>query len=107
MILVNTETIPGKKIVRTIGYVKGSTIQARHIGQDIIAGLRNIVGGEIKEYTNLMDDARKRAVQRMVAEAEARGANAIVNLRFMNAQIAQGAAEILVYGTALVVEDEV
>lgn len=106
MILVNTETVAGKKITANIGYVKGSIIQARHIGKDLLAGLRNIVGGEIKEYTDLMNDARKRAVKRMVDEAEAKGANAIVNIRFMTAQVAQGAAEILVYGTAVIVEDE-
>ncbi|OEF97036.1 YbjQ family protein [Desulfuribacillus alkaliarsenatis] len=106
MILVNTETVPGKKIVETVGYVKGSTIQARHIGQDVLASFRNIVGGEVKEYTDLMNEARKKAVGRMVKEANARGANAIVNIRFMTAQIAQGAAEILVYGTAVIVKNE-
>ena len=106
MILVNTETIVGKKLVKNIGYVKGNIIQARHIGKDFLAGLRNIVGGEIKEYTELMEEARKRAVKRMVDEASGKGANAIVNMRFVTVQISQGAAEILVYGTAVVVEDE-
>jgi uncharacterized protein YbjQ (UPF0145 family) len=106
MILVNTEEIPGKDIVKTIGYVKGSTVQTRHIGKDILAGLRNVVGGEVKEYTELMNDARKRAMKRMVDEAEQKGANAIVNIRFTTAMIAQGAAEILVYGTAVIVRDD-
>ncbi|OEF97472.1 YbjQ family protein [Desulfuribacillus alkaliarsenatis] len=106
MIIVNTETIAGKKIVSNVGYVKGSIIQARHVGKDILAGLRGIVGGEIKEYTELMDDARKKAMKRMVDEATAKGANAIVNIRFMTAQVAQGAAEILVFGTAVIVEDD-
>lgn len=105
-LIVNTETITGKKIIENKGYVKGNVIQARHLGKDILASLKTIVGGEIKVYTELMSDARKTAVKRMVDDATAKGANAVVNIRFSTAQVAPGSAEILAYGTAVVVEDE-
>lgn len=104
MILVNTENVPGKNIIQCLGLVKGSTIQSKHVGKDIVAGLRTLVGGEIKEYTEMMDEARKKAVYRMVQEAEGLGANAIVNVRFMTSQVMAGASELLAYGTAVKVE---
>jgi uncharacterized protein YbjQ (UPF0145 family) len=104
MLIVNTENIAGKRIVKTLGIVKGNTIRAKWFGKDIIAGIRNIIGGELKEYTEMLDDARGQAVARMIEEAEEIGANAIINVRFSTSQIAQGAAEILVYGTAVKVE---
>ena len=106
MILVNTAEIKGKRIVKTLGLVKGNTVRARHIGQDIMAFLRNIVGGEVTNYTKLIAESREQSLDRMVAEAEALGANAIVTIRFAQSSIAQGAAELLVWGTAVVVEDE-
>lgn len=104
MLLATTDTIPGKTIVRHIGLVKGNTIRARHLGKDILAGLRNLVGGEIAEYTKLMGESREQSLDRMVEEARKLGANAIVGLRFSTAEVMAHAAEILVYGTAVVVE---
>jgi len=101
MILVNTETIPGKEIVEIIGIVKGNTIRAKNIGKDILTGLKHIVGGELTEYEKMLNEARQIAVSRMVEEATAKGADAIVNVRFTSASVSQGAAEILVYGTAV------
>ncbi len=101
MIIVTTETIEGKRIIETLGLVRGNTIRARHIGRDIMAGLRTIVGGEIKEYTQMLSQARDQAVERMVAQAERLGANAIVGVRFTTSQTMSGAAEILAYGTAV------
>ena len=106
MILTSTAEIKGKKIVKTIGLVKGNTVRARHIGQDFMAFLRNIVGGEVTNYTKLIAESREQSLDRMIAEAEALGANAIVTVRFAQSSIAQGAAELLVWGTAVVVEDE-
>lgn len=106
MILSNLETIPGKKIVRHLGLVGGNTIRARHMGRDIMAGLKNIVGGEIRGYTELMSKARAEATQRMIEEATARGANAIVNVRYSTASVMQAAAEIYAYGTAVILEDD-
>ena len=106
MILTTTENIPGKRIVRTFGLVKGNTIRARHIGRDILALLRNIVGGEITDYTKAIAEAREQALDRMVESAAEQGANAIICLRFTTSSIMQGAAEILAFGTAAVVEDE-
>ena len=106
MILTNTETIPGKKIVKHLGLVGGNTIRCRHLGRDIMAGFKNIVGGEIKSYTELMSTARAEASERMIKQASARGANAIVNIRFSTASVMQQAAEIYAYGTAVIVEDE-
>jgi uncharacterized protein YbjQ (UPF0145 family) len=101
LIIVNTEEIPGKEISELLGLVRGNTIRARHIGNDIMAGLRNIVGGEVKEYTQMISEAREEALNRMAAEAEALNADAVVNLRFTTSQVMGGAAEILAYGTAV------
>ena len=107
MILTTTESIQGKKIVRTLGLVRGNTIRARHIGHDIMAVLRNIVGGEIINYTKLLAESREQSLDRMRAEAERLGANAVVEVRFATSVIMGGAAELLAYGTAVVVEDAV
>jgi len=104
LIIVTSDHIEGKKIVKTLGMVKGSTIRARHMGRDIVAGLRSIVGGEISEYTKLMAEAREQAIQRMVEQAEGMGANAIVDTRFVTSMVMSGASELLVYGTAVRVE---
>ncbi len=106
MIAVTSDTIPGKKIVKTFGLVKGNTIRARHIGKDIMAYLRTLVGGEIMEYTKLMAEAREQAIDRMKQEADRMGANAVVSLRFTTSVIMGGAAELLSYGTAVKVEEE-
>jgi len=105
LIIVTSDHIEGKKTVKTLGMVKGSTIRARHIGRDITAGLRSIVGGEISEYTKLMAQAREEAIHRMVEQAEKMGANAIVDTRFVTSMVMSGASELLVYGTAVVVEE--
>jgi len=104
VILSNTETVPGKQITRFFGVVSGSTVRAKHIGKDIMAGFKNLVGGELKAYTELIAEAREDAVGRMVREAESLGANAVVNVRFSTSSIAQGAAELFAYGTAVTVE---
>ena len=104
MLLSTTDTIPGKTIVKHFGLVRGNTIRARHLGKDILAGLRNLVGGEIAEYTKLMGESREQAIDRMVEEAKRLGANAIVGVRFSTSEVMTHAAEILVYGTAVVVE---
>ncbi len=101
MILTTTEKIPGAEVAEILGVVKGSTVRAKWFGKDLIAGLRHIVGGEIKEYTEMLTEAREEAVRRMIEEAEKLGANAVINVRFTTSQIAQNAAEILVYGTAV------
>jgi uncharacterized protein YbjQ (UPF0145 family) len=101
MIVTNTETIPGKEIVEVLGVVKGNTVRAKWFGKDILAGLRNIVGGELKEYTEMLTESREQAVARMTADAEALEADAVVNIRFITSQISQGAAELLAYGTAV------
>ena len=106
MIVVNTDFIPGKKIVRSLGIVKGNTIRARHIGKDILAVLKNMVGGEIEEYTKLMGESREQALDRMVEEARQLGADAVLNVRFATSEMMQSAAELLAYGTAVKVEDE-
>ena len=106
MIVVTNNSIAGKKIVNTIGLVKGNTIRARSIGRDIIAVIKNIVGGEIEEYTKLLGESREQAIDRMIASAEEQGANAIISVRFSTSYIMQSAAEIMVYGTAVVVEDD-
>ncbi len=104
MIVSNTETVPGKKIVEFYGVVSGSTVRAKHIGKDILAGLKNIVGGELVGYTELLREARHEAMQRMIEEAQRSGANAVVNVRFSTSSVAQGAAELFAYGTAVRVE---
>ena len=101
MIIVTTDAIPGATIEETLGLVRGSTVRTRHIGRDIMAGIRNIVGGEVSEYTKLLADAREESLQRMIENAEAMGGNAVVGTRFITAAVAQGAAEIVVYGTAV------
>ena len=101
MIIVTTGQIAGREIKETLGMVKGNTIRAKHIGKDIMAGLRSVVGGEIKEYTESLNEAREEAIRRMVSEAEGLGADAIIAVRFTTSQVMAGAAELLVYGTAV------
>jgi len=101
MIVVNTDFVPGREIVEVLGLVKANTIRAKHIGKDIMAGLRNIVGGELTEYTEMLSESREEALQRMVKEAEKLNADAVINVRFMTSSVAQGAAEMLAYGTAV------
>ena len=104
MILSNLEYVPGKTVARHLGIVLGSTVRAKHIGRDIAASLKNIVGGELKGYSELLVDSREEAIERMVQQAEAKGANAILNVRFTTSMVASGASEILAYGSAVVVE---
>ncbi len=104
MLLSTTYTIHNKKIVKHLGLVRGNTIRARHIGRDIMAGLRNVVGGEITDYTKMMAEAREQAIDRMIEEAQKLGANAIIGVRFSTTEVMQRAAEIMVFGTAVVVE---
>jgi uncharacterized protein YbjQ (UPF0145 family) len=104
MILSNTETVPGRTIREFYGVVTGSTVRAKHIGRDIMAGFKNIVGGELKGYTELLQEARQEAVDRMIQQAQSVGANAVVNVRFSTSNITQGAAELFAYGTAVRVE---
>ena len=104
MIITTSGQVEGKKIVKTVGLVKGSTIRARHLGRDIMAGLRGVVGGEISEYTKMMAEAREQALQRMTEDAENKGANAIVSMRFSTSMVMQNAAEVLAYGTGVVLE---
>ncbi len=104
MILTNIESVPGKTTVEHFGLVSGSTVRAKHVGRDIMAGLKNIVGGELKGYTELLHDSRQQATDRMKEQAEQLGANAIVNVRFATSAVAQGASELYVYGTAVRVE---
>jgi uncharacterized protein YbjQ (UPF0145 family) len=106
MIVSTSERIAGHHVVRTLGLVRGNTIRARHVGRDITAAFRNIVGGEIAEYTKLLGEAREQALDRMVAEAKEVGANGIVMVRFSTSMVMSGAAELLAYGTAVVVEPE-
>ncbi|GAB3552826.1 YbjQ family protein [Noviherbaspirillum agri] len=104
MLMTNTEIIPGKRITVCHGVVSGSTVRSKHVGRDIMASLKNIVGGELKGYTELLEESRKSATERMKAQARQMGANAIVNVRFATSSVAAGAAEIYVYGTAVTVE---
>ena len=106
MIIVTTDEIPGKKIVRVLGLAPGSTVRARHLGRDIMALLRGLVGGEVHEYTKLLAESREHALDRLVTEAKGLGANAVVCLRVMTSQVAPNMAELLAYGTAVVIEDE-
>jgi uncharacterized protein YbjQ (UPF0145 family) len=101
MIVVNTETVPGHEIVEFHGLVQGNTIRAKHVGRDIGAALKNLVGGELRAYTELMTEARRESLERMISQAEALGANAIVNVRFTTSMVAGGAAELYAYGTAV------
>ena len=104
MIITTAEHIEGKTIVKTIGLVKGNTIRARNIGRDAMALVKNLIGGEITDYTQMMTEAREQAIQRMVEDAESKGANAIVSARFTTSMIMQNASEVLAYGTAVVLE---
>lgn len=104
MIVVNTETVPGHRIAEVKGLVQGNTIRAKNIGRDIGAGLKNLVGGELKAYTELLTEARREAMQRMLDQATQLGANAVVNVRFTTSSVAGGAAELYAYGTAVVVQ---
>lgn len=101
MILTTTETVPQREVIEILGIARGSSVRARHLGNDIMAGLKNIVGGEIEEYTKLQADSREQALERMVKDAEKLGADAVVGVRMMTSMVAAGAAEILVYGTAV------
>lgn len=104
MLISNMEIVPGRTIIKHLGLVQGSTVRAKHIGRDFMAGLKNIVGGELKGYTELLEDARREATERMLAQAKAVGANAVLNVRFSTSSVAQGAAELFAYGTAVVLE---
>ena len=104
IIVVTTPDIPGKNAIRTLGLVRGNTIRARHVGKDIMAGLRNLVGGEVTEYAKLLSESREQALDRMVDQAEELGANGIIGLQFQTSVIMGGAAEMMAYGTAVVVE---
>lgn len=104
MILSTLEYVPGRTVARHLGVVQGSTVRAKHIGKDILAGFKNIVGGELKAYTDLLSQAREEAVHRMQQQAEAAGGNAVLNIRFATSSVAQGAAELLAYGTAVELE---
>ncbi len=106
MILTNIDRVPGMRIAEHYGLVGGSTVRAKNIGRDFMAGLKNIVGGELKGYTELLQEARKQALDRMSAQAQAMGANAVVNIRFSTSAVAQGAAELYAYGTAVRVEPD-
>ena len=106
MIVVTDNKISGKHVVRTLGIVRGNTIRARHLGKDVLAVMRNIVGGEVSEYTKMMAESREQALDRMVEEADELGANAVIGTRFMTSMLMQGAAELLAYGTAVIVEDD-
>ena len=106
MIIVTSPEIPGKKIKRTLGLVRGNTIRARHVGKDIMAGLRSLVGGEVTEYAKLLAESREQALDRMQVEAEKLGADAIISLQFQTSVIMGGAAEMMAYGTAVKLADE-
>ena len=103
MLIVNTETVPGQPIKEIKGLVQGNTIRAKHLGRDIAAGFKNLVGGELHGYTELLTEARREAIERMIAQAQELGANAIVNVRFTTSAVTQGAAELYAYGTAVVI----
>lgn len=107
MIVVNTEYVPGMRVVELKGLVQGNTVRAKHFGRDIAAGLKNIVGGELKGYTELLTEARREAVTRMMGQAQQLGANAVLNVRFSTSSVTSGAAEMYAYGTAAIVEPEV
>lgn len=101
IVLSNTETVPGREIVEFYGVVTGNTVRAKHVGRDIMAGLKNIVGGELQGYTELLQESRDEATERMIGQARAMGANAVVNVRYATSSVAQGAAELFAYGTAV------
>ena len=104
MLVSNIEIIPGKRISKHLGLVQGNTVRTKHLGRDLMAGLKNIFGGELKGYTELLNDAREEAVQRMIQQAEAMGANAVINVRFSTSSVTAGAAELFAYGTAVILE---
>jgi len=104
MLLSNTEYIPGHRVTRHLGLVQGSTVRAKHAGRDIMAGLKNLVGGELKGYTELLNESRQQALERMQEQAKQLGANGVINIRFSTSNIAAGASELLAYGTAVVIE---
>lgn len=104
MLLSNLEIVPGKRVTKHLGLVQGSTVRAKHVGKDLFASLKNIVGGELKAYTELLQESRDEALERMVKQAQAIGANAVLNVRFATSSITQGAAELFAYGTAVVLE---
>lgn len=104
MILTNIEEVPGKKIIQHYGLVQGNTIRAKHVGKDILAGFKNIFGGELAAYTELLSESRQEATNRMIQQAESMGANAIINVRYSTSSVAQGAAELYAYGTAVRIE---
>lgn len=106
MIVTTTSEVAGKRIVRTLGLVRGNTVRARHLGRDIMAALRNVIGGEVPEYTKLLAESREQAIDRLVEDAESLGADAVVEVRFSTSMVASGAAELLAYGTAVSLEDE-
>lgn len=106
MMIATSSAVAGKKITKTLGVVRGNTIRARHVGRDILASLRMLIGGEISDYTKMMAEAREQSLDRMTVEAQQLGANAVVDVRFSTSYIMTGAAEILVYGTAVVLEDQ-
>jgi uncharacterized protein YbjQ (UPF0145 family) len=105
MLLINTDFVPGRKILEIKGLVQGNTVRAKHLGRDIAANLKNIVGGELKGYTDLLSESRQQSVDRMVEEAKRLGANAVVNIRFATSSITAGASELYCYGTAVVIEE--
>jgi len=104
MLVTNIEIIPGKRVTKHLGLVQGSSVRAKHVGRDIMAGLKNIFGGELKGYTELLQESREEAMDRMIQQAEAVGANAVLNVRFSTSSVAAGAAELFAYGTAVVLE---
>ena len=106
MILVNTETVPGNRVLEVKGLVQGNTIRAKHVGRDIAAGFKNLIGGELSGYTELLTESRRQAIERMMAQAQQLGANAVVNARFTTSSVTQGAAELYAYGTAVVLDQE-
>ena len=106
MVIVNTDFVPGHRIQKSLGLVRGSTIRAKHIGKDLLAGLRSIVGGEVKEYTEMLIEARSESLRRMQAQADKVGADAVINVRFVTSQVMTGAAELLAYGTAVKLDRE-
>lgn len=106
MIVVNTESVPGRRVTSLLGLVQGNTVRAKHLGRDVAAGLKNIIGGELKGYSELLTESRRQALERMLAQATELGANAVVNVRFSTSAVTSGAAELYCYGTAAILEDE-
>jgi len=104
ILLTNLEIVPGRRVVEHFGLVQGSSVRAKHVGRDLMAGLKNIFGGELKGYTELLQESREQALERMQAQAEAIGANAVLNIRFSTSSVAQGAAELFAFGTAVILE---